>query len=125
MDKTIELTWHQKAVLNSLRKADHQRRAGDPPKTLSAVEIAKDANIAQELPHETQRRQVRKIIKELRDLGAAIGTDGTGYYLATEAADIKAHQDFLLRTGIRQISSAAKVKRSEAADQATSQGRLF
>lgn len=112
-------------IIEALRRRCINVRAGERPRPIRALAIARRFDIRPGSSRESRRRGVRKIIARLRDEGHAIATDGTGYWLAMTPEDHAVHQAFLRRSGLKHLASAAKDQKSLPAADASGQMRLF
>ena len=112
-------------ILSHLERRLARSQPGQRPRPIRAVAIARAFDIRPQGNRESRRRGVRLVIRDLREHGAPIVTDGDGYWLARDAVDHQAYRDFRRRNGLAHLAAAATDARSPATSDAHGQLGLF
>lgn len=107
-----------------------KRKAGiDPPRKATAAGLARWLHAWPRSSRETQRRQVRSLIKDLREAGHPILGDmhptKGGYWLGETVKDFADYVTTRRVTGLTDLAVAGQIKRMPEAAQAAGQMSLF
>jgi len=90
-----------------------RRRAGDDPRPVSALALARWLGIRPGGSDDSRKRGLRSLITYVRtERDVPIVSCNAGYYLAESVGDYDQYERFLARSGIQQLSHARQVGRS-------------
>jgi hypothetical protein len=106
-------------------EARRRRRAGEPPRPVKALALARRFQVRVGSTDDSRKKGVRNLVRELRAEGVPIVSDLRGYWIAEQPTDHTTYREFLRRAGLSHLAEAARDSRSTAAADAAGQLALF
>lgn len=106
-----------------MRRARYRSRDTAPPPT-AAIDLAMMLKHWPDASRETLRRNVRGLIKHMRDNDAPIASGPAGYWAAETVEDFERTASFLCGIGLAALATNARLKRTAAHDRAQGQTRF-
>jgi len=122
MNATRDISGLAGCVLDLLRTIVARTRCGGEP--VAARVIASHLRIAPNTSVENQRREVRKLVAELREAGHRVCECNTGYWLARDADEWAAYLESV-KAGARYQFVRERQVREAVVDRMGGQGVLF
>ena len=99
------------AVIQLLRTQVNNRKPGEQPNQISAIQIANRCGLFLDSSQKYRRRKMRALIKEIREVdGVPILSELYGYYIAANAGDYANAATHAKTNGLNHLAKAANIK---------------
>jgi len=93
-----------------------RKRTGESPRPVPAILLARAAGVCPKSNRETKRRAIRQLVTDAKADGIAIVANVRGYWIADDAADHLAYENFLRKHAVHELASARQARAAAIAD---------